>query len=124
LALLGFTFSVHAAKINRAEYKSLSTFAAKKGFVRVLVGLDFSMTLDNVANRTPKLMGALRAKEELLYRELGKTVSRSGRWSSGVGQLVVYVSQEGLERLSKSEHVKKIMLSPINGMLETNSVRH
>lgn len=101
-------------------YEGLLERARNKGFVRVLVGLDMDMPLAKLRQLSPRLKQELLEKEEELLEVLGDTVSRSGRWRSGLGQMRLYVTEEGLERLAKWKHVKQVMRSVIDKMLITH----
>lgn len=101
-------------------YERLLERARNKEFVRVLVGLDTDIPLAKLRSLSPHLKQELLEKEQELLDVLGDTVSKSGRWRSGLGQMRLYVTAEGLERLAKWRHVKQVMRSAIEHMLITH----
>ncbi len=111
--------SVYSATIDEGLYKKLHEVASHKSFVRVLVGLDMDLSLSVIGEMSPKFKQELAEKEQAVLDELGDTVSLSGQWKSGLGQMNLYVTTEGLERLANSRHVKGVMRSPIDNMLAT-----
>ena len=112
--------SIHKVSFDNAVYKQLFETARSKGFVRVLVGLDANVSLAELGKMSPEFKQQLTKKEQAVLDELGNTASPSGRWSSGIGQISIYVTTQGLERLSKSRHVKNLMNSSIDDMLSTH----
>ncbi len=111
--------SVYSATIDEGLYKKLHEVASHKSFVRVLVGLDMDLSLSVIGEMSPEFKQKLAKKEQAVLNELGDTVSLSGQWKSGLGQMNLYVTTEGLERLANSRNVKDVMFSPIDDMLAT-----
>jgi len=113
------SLSANSASFDETVYKELFEVARSKGFTHVLVGLDVNASLAELGQMSPAFKQELAKKEQAVLDELGDTASPSGRWSSGIGQIAVYVTTTGLERLAKSRYVKNIMFSAIDDMLTT-----
>ncbi len=111
--------SIPAHSASFDNLRELSEIARNKGFVRVLVGLDVDVSLSKLGKMSPELKQELAEKKQAILDGLGDTVSTSAQWSSGIGQICIYVTEEGLERLANNHHVKNIMASNIDGMLAT-----
>ncbi|MEQ1636051.1 MAG: S8 family serine peptidase, partial [Methylococcales bacterium] len=107
------------ATFDKLDYKRLVQIAHQKGFVRVLIGLDVNVSLADLGKQSPVLKLQLAALERAVLDELGDTASVNGRWRSGVGQLEVYVTAEGLKRLAKSRYVRKLMSTTTGSMRAT-----
>ncbi len=111
--------SVYSATIDEGLYKKLHEIASHKSFVRVLVGLDMDLSLSVIGDMSPKFKQELAEKEQAVLDELGDIVSLSGQRKNGIGQMNLYVTTEGLERLANSRHVRDVMRSPVDSMLAT-----
>ncbi|MEQ1638127.1 MAG: S8/S53 family peptidase [Methylococcales bacterium] len=89
------------------ELHRLTQEAEHKGYVRVMVAVDVDMPLAPLSKQSPELKRQLAEEEQAILAELGNTVSNSGRWRNGLGQLGLYVTTEGLKRIENSAHVRK-----------------
>jgi subtilisin family serine protease len=113
--------SLSACSTSRTQlvYEGLLERARNKGYVQVLVGLDTDIPMAKLKKLSPTLRQELLEKEKELLDVLGDTVSKSGQWRSGLGQLRLYVTAEGLKRLTEWRHVKQVIRSTIDRMLVT-----
>jgi hypothetical protein len=106
-ALIALTLGVNAfaASFETAQYEALMKQAIKRKYVAVLVGLNAEKSLVAFKNQPAQTRANIQATEAALLRELGRNALGSAVWSSGIGQVAVYVTPRGLEQLSRSQYV-------------------
>ncbi|VAW49587.1 Tyrosyl-tRNA synthetase, mitochondrial, partial [hydrothermal vent metagenome] len=99
-ALMGLLISPLAlsADYHKDDYEKLLKEANKNGVASVLIALEkaplveIQSSLITVASRTD-------SQAELLINELGKETSRTGYWNNSIGQIGLYVTAKGLQKL-------------------------
>ncbi|MDE2388071.1 MAG: hypothetical protein KGN35_03135, partial [Betaproteobacteria bacterium] len=92
-----------AAEYDASEYEHLLSDANSKGFVRVLITLDDTVTLEDMESKRTSLKAALESKAHNVVTELGQNALSSGYWNNGLGQMGVYVNEAGLQVLAGSK---------------------
>ena len=94
-----------AAQYDANEYGNLLSEANSKGFVRVLITLDNTITLENMASNQASLGAAMENKAQNVLAELGQNALKSGYWNNGIGQMGAYVNESGLHILAGSSNI-------------------
>lgn len=98
--------SVQAASFDAAELQTLRNLAAQDGAVPVMVHLqNTTLTQLRDAVATKQAVDAASAK---VLAEMGKEAWPMGRWSNGVGQIVLHVTPKGLEILRNSKNALRV----------------
>jgi hypothetical protein len=113
------SMSAYAASFDQTEYDTLMQTANRKGFVRVQIGLNVNVSLADLGKQSPTLKLQLAEKERALLAELGDTISASGRWSNGIGQVGVYATAEGLKRIAGSSNARNFTPTVTDSMRAT-----
>lgn len=90
-----------AASVEPADFTRLQTDARRFGATPVVVQLA-SLSLDAVREGGEPLRGRLQAQADRLVAELGNQAWAAGRWSNGMGQMELYLTERGLRLLSGS----------------------
>ena len=93
-----------AAQYDAQEYQELLADANTKGHIRVLIALDDTITLENMASRRIALQDTLKTKAQTVLAELGQNALVSGHWNNGLGQMGAYVNEAGLHILAASHN--------------------
>jgi subtilisin family serine protease len=97
---------------DEADYRMLVQQADQQKFVSVMVGLDVDASLPNFAERPAQTRSLINRAEKALLKELGNDVVDSAISSTGMGQVGLYVNRKGLEKLLKSDNVRRVMPDP------------
>ena len=118
-----------AAQYDANDYQNLLNEANSKGFVRVLIILDDTVTLEDMASNQASLGAAMENKAQNVLAELDQNALKSGYWNNGIGQMGVYVNENGLHVLAGSSnaiaftrdvtHAYRIKAVDTDGSLET-----
>lgn len=127
--ILLFTASISlAAQYDAADYENLLTEANSKGFVRVLITLDDTITLEDMENKRATLSITMENKAQTVLAELGQNALKSGYWNNGIGQMGIYANEAGLRVLAGSNtaitftrditHAYRIKAADADGSLE------
>ncbi|WMJ08620.1 S8 family serine peptidase [Nitrosomonas sp. sh817] len=77
--------------------------ANAKGFVRVLILLDDTVTLERMDDERNSLPAVMEEKAQKVLSELGQNTLPSGHWNNGIGQMGAYVNESGLHILAASD---------------------
>ncbi|MCB1976873.1 MAG: S8 family serine peptidase, partial [Nitrosomonas sp.] len=93
-----------AAQYDAADYENLLNEANSKGFVRVLITLDDTVTLEDMTNKQASLSTAMENKAQNVLAELNQNTLKSGYWNNGIGQMGAYVNEIGLRVLAGSDN--------------------
>src|SRR5690606_9824578 len=93
-----------AAQYDASDYESLLDEANSKGFVRVLITLDDTVTLEDITNKQASLSTAMKNKAQNVLVELDQNALKSGHWNNGIGQMGAYVNEIGLRVLAGSNN--------------------
>jgi subtilisin family serine protease len=101
--------STFAAQVDANDYRHLNQVAQSEGSVRVLVSLDDSLTLANLADRAATLPIVMERKAKALLAELGDGALTAGYWTNGIGQIGFYATPKGLQILAKTNNAKMFM---------------
>lgn len=88
-----------SAQVAADELSSLRTAVAREGFVAVQVNLAVDVPLITSGPPGEAIKAKVRGLEERLTSELAGTILPSSVWSNGLGQVGVYASSQGLDRL-------------------------
>jgi hypothetical protein len=82
----------------------------------VQLNLNVNASFADLSQLTPELKAQLTKKEQAVFAELGDTISASGQWNTGLGQLGVYATPTGLERIAASANIKSFARSAADAM--------
>lgn len=93
-----------AAQYDPSDYEGLLNEINSKGFVRVMVVLDDSVTIEDMANKGEILGSIMKNKGQSVLTELDQNALKSGYWNNGIGQMGVYVNEMGLRILAGSNN--------------------
>jgi Subtilase family len=72
----------------------------------VMIGLDVNASLDQLSRNRAGVQAATDAKARAIITELGEQAWTTGYWSSGIGQIGLYVTPQGLNILQKSRNAR------------------
>lgn len=105
--LMGFlTFTLHGAATAAEVPAGLVKQAAREGLVRVLVNLNVSVSLEDIASK--RKAAEIATRESNLHSRLGSSSRMSAAWSNGSGQVSLLVDPDGLARLASDPQVQAI----------------
>lgn len=93
-----------AAQYDPSDYENLLNEINSKGFVRVMVVLDDSITIEEMTDKGEILGSLMKNKGQSVLTELGQNALKSGYWNNGIGQMGVYVNEMGLRILASSNN--------------------
>lgn len=93
-----------AAQYDASDYESLLNETKLKGFARVLITLDDTVSLEDMASKQALLNTTMKNKAQNVLAELGQNVLKSGYWNNGLGQIGAYVNESGLRILAGSNN--------------------
>lgn len=93
-----------AAQYDPSDYESLLNEINSKGFVRVMVVLDDSITIEDMTDKREILGSLMKNKGQSVLTELGQNALKSGYWNNGIGQMGIYVNEMGLRILAGSNN--------------------
>ncbi len=93
-----------AAHYDASDYESLLDEANSKGFARVLITLDDTVTIEDMASKRTSLRTVMKNKAQGVLNELDQHALKSGYWNNGIGQMGVYVTETGLRVLAGSNN--------------------
>lgn len=96
-----------AESYDAKEFGFLLDRAVQKQYVRVHVDLDIDVPLIAPDKQPWELRSKVLAKEDAVLAELGKDALQSTVWRTGLGQIGVYVTQDGLRKLARSANVRR-----------------
>ncbi|RYF76327.1 MAG: hypothetical protein EOO22_02355 [Comamonadaceae bacterium] len=102
----------HAAQIDPGDLARLTQLAQHRGAVRVMVSFDVGASLDALAKRPAAVRAASAQKADALLAELGADAWEAGRWRNGLGQIGLYVTPAGLQRLAATSNAKSFGADP------------
>lgn len=106
----------YSASVDLDQYQALLDLAGKKEYVRVLVNLDLDVPLDPAHRMTSPIQAKLLSKEKALVIELDDQALKTGARSNGLGQIVLYVTAEGVTRIANSTNVRWFGLDLADGI--------
>ncbi|MBX3639869.1 MAG: hypothetical protein KF888_05055, partial [Nitrosomonas sp.] len=98
LLLLVGTSAVRAAQYFTDELSLMLDSARSKGVVRVMVTLDDTVSIEKMSD-LDSIKPSLEIKAQQLLDVLGNDVFSYPVWNNRVGQIGVYVNENGLEKL-------------------------
>ncbi len=116
LVFCGLSIPAYSANHDAQEYAALQRLAGEKQYVRVIIDLNVDIPLGAPDKQSAALKGRLSAKEAAVFADLGQGALRTGSWKNGLGQMGVYVTEEGLKRLAVNSDVRAFGLDPTGGM--------
>lgn len=93
----------NAATVSQDDIKSLIAEARQNGVVPVQINLAMT-SLQQIQNDLGGVKTAMANREAALVSELGAKTLNSGRWRNGVGQMGLYVNEDGLKILQGSSN--------------------
>lgn len=124
IAVASLSVSIaQAATADKADLSQLNAMAKEHGFVPVLVNVG------NVSLQSIKSGGAayfraqMQMKQDALLAEIGSSALQGGTWNNGLGQIGVYVTAAGLQKLQSSSIAISFAPDATRGMRLTASDR-
>lgn len=106
---------VQSAVVDQQEFDTLVAQAQQRGAVRVMVTLA-PVSLAQLRDSRTAIEADMRVRTTDLLRELGNTAWKAGYWSNGLGQIGVYVTPTGLQRLAASKKATAFGADPTHRM--------
>ncbi|SDY68108.1 S8 family peptidase [Nitrosomonas halophila] len=94
----------HAAQYVGDDFDKLLEEANRKGYVRLLITLDDTITVDEIKTNHEALRVAMAAKAQTVLADLGQNVLPTGYWNNGYGQMGAYVNESGIHALVASDN--------------------
>ena len=93
-----------AAQYDASDYENLLNEANSKGFARVLITLDDTVTIEDMVSKGASLSAVMKNKAQNVLTELDQHALKSGYWNNGIGQMGAYVNEIGLRVLAGSNN--------------------
>ena len=115
--------SANAAKVDKADLAQLNATAKQSGYVAVLVHLG-EVSLQAIKSGGAAFVRAqMQVRQSTLLTELGATALQGGVWNNGLGQIGVYVTPAGLQKLQSSSNAVSFSPDTTRSMRATASDR-
>ncbi len=93
--------TANAATVSQEELAALIAEAKSNGVAAVQIHLS-PASMSELANNLDAVKSTMRRKLANLVSELGATALTSGRWQNDVGQVGLYVTEDGLAKLQRT----------------------
>lgn len=94
----------HSAQYVGDDFDGLLEEANRKGYVRLLITLDETVTLEEIKTNYEALRVVMEAKANNVLADLGQDVLPTGYWNNGFGQMGAYVNESGIHSLVDTDN--------------------
>jgi subtilisin family serine protease len=107
--------NVFAAFVDQNEYDSLVAQALQRGAVRVMVTLR-PVSLTEIRSDLRAVQAEMAGRATVLLAELDAAAWKAGYWSNGIGQIGVYTTPSGLQKLAATKNAVAFGVDPTGKM--------